>query len=116
MEQERKMGSPKVDGICDKIKEIHARKSHDYAQDDNPFSNFERAAIIASWFSNPVHKVFATVLGIKIVRIAELLNGKNPKNESIEDSFLDLSTYSILQLAYYLTEKESRPGDIPPNT
>jgi len=85
-----------VEQICNQIQEIHARKNHDYAQEGNPYSNFDRAAIIASWFNDSTDKVFATMLGIKLARLAELLNGKTPKNESVFDSFLDLNTYSVI--------------------
>jgi len=98
------MSSPKVKEIVNKIIAIHEKKSADYAKDDNPFSNFERAALLASWFDDPVDKVFVTMLGIKLARLAELLNGKSPKNESIEDSFLDYDTYAVLWYAYYLTK------------
>lgn len=96
------MPSPIVNDILKQIEEIHNRKSADYASVENPWSNFERASILASWFNDPVHKVFATMIGIKMARLAELLNGKVPKNESIADSFLDNDTYSILFHAYYL--------------
>ncbi len=103
------MPSPYVAQIAKKIEEIHARKSADYAKEENPFLNFERAAIIASWFNDPVDKVFATFIGNKLARKAELLNGKTPKNESIADTFLDENTYSILWHAYYLSKNTSTP-------
>lgn len=96
------MANKHVPEILKRIQEIHDRKSADYASESNAFSNFERAACIAEWFNDPVHKVFATMIGIKLARLAELLNGKRPKNESIDDSFLDQDTYSILFHSYYL--------------
>ena len=97
------MSSPIVKELLSRIQEIHDRKNADYASEANPFSNFERAAEIASWFNNPADKVFATMIGIKLARLAELLNGKTPKNESIDDSFLDNETYAILWHAFYLS-------------
>ena len=79
---------------------IHVKKSHDYAQDDNAYSNFERAAIIASWFDHPVHKSFAMMIGIKLARAAELLNGKTAKNESVDDTMLDNFVYAGLFASY----------------
>lgn len=96
------MGSPHVKRILERIKEIHDRKNHDYAQEDNPFSNFERSGELISWFADPVHQSFAGLIGIKLARLAELLNGKEAKNESIDDSFLDLCTYCVLFHSYYL--------------
>lgn len=97
------MPSKFVAEITKRINEIHDRKNQDYAQEGNPFSNFERMSTIAEWFNDPVHKSFVSLIGVKLARLAELLNGKTPKNESIDDSFLDLCTYCVLFHAYYLT-------------
>lgn len=82
--------------ILDKCKELHEKKSHDYAQDDNPFSNFEYAAKVADIFTDPVDKVFATLIGVKLARLAELRKGKEPKNESIEDTCIDFVNYAAI--------------------
>ena len=84
------------------MREMHERKNRDYAQDENWASNFERAATIASWFNDKIDKVFATMIGIKLARLAELKNGKVPNNESIADSMLDMDVYAVLWHAYYL--------------
>ena len=91
--------------ILEDIKAIHDKKSADYATDANPYSNFERAATIASWFTDDIDKVFATMIGIKLARIAELSSGKEPKNESLNDSRLDLCTYNVLWYSYRLDKK-----------
>lgn len=88
--------------ILKRIQEIHDKKAHDYSQEGDRYSNFKRAAIIAEWFNDPVDKVFATMIGIKLARKAELLNGKSPKNESVEDTFLDENTYSVIWHTWYL--------------
>lgn len=95
------MSSPKVSEILSRIQAIHDRKNADYAQEGNPFSNFQRAAMLAEWFDTKNNKVFATLLGIKLARLAELLNGKEAKNESVDDSFLDLCTYCVIWMAMY---------------
>ena len=77
--------------------EVHDAKSHDYAKDHNRYSNFEFAAQLADEFPDGPDRVFATMIGIKLARLAELLkNHKTPKHESIEDTFLDLSNYGVL--------------------
>lgn len=107
------MGAPQVKEILSRINEIHERKNHDYAQENDPFSNFKRAAVISEWFKDPVDKVFAVMMGIKLARLAELLNGKIAKNESTDDSFLDLDTYSILWHSWFLHQQEyTRPVDV----
>lgn len=79
-------------------KQIIESKGHDYTKDPkaNQFENFERSALISSWFNDDVDKAFAVLVGTKLARLATLLNGKSPKNESIEDSFLDLMNYAAL--------------------
>jgi len=80
---------------------VHVKKNHDYAQEGNPFSNFERAAVIVSWFKNDIDKVFACLIGVKLARLAELRNGKTPNNESIRDNGIDLTNYAGLWQAYW---------------
>jgi hypothetical protein len=93
-------GNPQVDAVMDRIAAIHAKKSHDYAQAGNPYSNFEYAAKVAERFTDPIDKVFATMIGIKLARLAELRAGKQPKNESVRDSFDDLATYAMIWNSY----------------
>lgn len=90
------MRNPIHSEILDKCKELHEKKSHDYAQDDNPFSNFEYAAKVAEPFTDPVDRVFATLIGVKLARLAELRKGKEPKNESIEDTCIDFVNYAAI--------------------
>lgn len=98
-------GVPEFIKLLNDSKEVHLKKRHDYALEDNPFSNFERSAIIMSWFNDPVDKSFANLVGTKLARLAELRNGKSPKNESIYDTLLDLGTYCFLWGAYIVRRK-----------
>ena len=98
---------PEFIQLLEASKEIHLRKNQDYASEENPFSNFERSALIASWFDDRVDKSFAILVGTKLARLAELLNGKTPKNESIYDTFLDLGTYCFLW-GSYIVRKERK--------
>ena len=91
---------PEVIEMLDKIKQIHAKKNEDYAS-VNPFDNFQRSAVVSEWFNNRFDKVFVTLIATKLARLATLLNSdKQPNNESVEDSFLDLATYCILWSAF----------------
>lgn len=100
-------GSKHFVALLEKMNKVHQEKNHDYAQAGSPFSNFERAAIIVSWFNNPIDQVFAGLIGIKIARLAELCNGKMPKNESIDDNGLDLANYAGLWQAFREYNRES---------
>lgn len=78
---------------------IHKKKSQDYTTDaaTNPMENFERCALVASWFRDDIDKVFTTLITVKLARLAVLLSTeRTPNNESIEDTFIDLITYSAL--------------------
>lgn len=90
------MKNPIHQEVLDRCRQLHDLKSHDYAQEDNVYSNFEYAAQVAAPFTDPVDKVFAMMIGVKLARLAELRKGKVPKNEPIEDSFVDLTNYAAL--------------------
>jgi hypothetical protein len=91
---------PEFIELLDASRAIHLKKNQDYANANNPFSNFERSAELISWFSNPNDKSFVALIGTKLARIAELSDGRTPNNESLDDSFLDLLTYVGLWAAY----------------
>lgn len=92
---------PGVMTLLNKIASTHEKKNEDYAASDNQFENFEHSALVSSWFKQDIDKAFVTLITTKLTRLATLLNSdKPPNNESIDDSFLDLATYSILWGAY----------------
>ncbi len=88
----------KAQELMDKAKSLLSSKGEDYTKDPtvNQFENFDKVAIVASWFENDIDKPYAVLVATKLVRLATLLNGKSPKNESILDSFLDLINYAAL--------------------
>ena len=99
------MTNPEFDQLIEQIKAIHASKSHDYSA-FGPYENFERASLVSSWFNDPHDKVFTTFIATKLTRLATLLNSsESPKNESIEDSFLDLVTYCALWASWRKSSK-----------
>lgn len=106
-EQEEKPRIPEFIQLLDDSRAIHLKKNQDYAQENNPFSNFERSAIIMSWFDDPVDKAFVNLIGTKLARLAELRNGKTAKNESIYDTLLDLGTYCFLWGAYIMRQSNN---------
>lgn len=93
--------------IMNQMIEIHDSKNHDYTE-KRWDENFLRMAVIGEWFNDPVHKTFAIMIGVKLARLAVLLNGKTPNNESIEDSGVDLANYAVLFAAYIKEESESK--------
>ena len=98
---------PNYDAIIKKAKFLCDNKNIDYAQTQEPFSNFEMVESL---------KICDTPTGIlvrisdKIARIANLLkrNGKMAiKDEKLEDTMLDLINYSIILLSYYMYTEDS---------
>lgn len=103
--------NPTFNNLLDELKELHDKKSHDYAQDANVYSNFELAADIAGV---TVNQVFRVLIGVKLARLKELLSGptKPPNNESIMDTFKDLTVYSGLMTSYAKDREAVTPSEI----
>lgn len=100
--------NPHFADLLHKMAKIYVRKAADYSKDNNQYSNFEYAAQVSGIFTNDIDRVFATMLGIKMARIAELRKGKTPKNESLADSFLDLAVYAVLWGSYFSKQESQR--------
>lgn len=81
--------------------DLHEKKSHDYASDNNPFGNYEFAGSLGSLFKHsPLDIGFVTRIGEKLFRLSNLEGtGKAPKNESIEDTELDICVITVLWMA-----------------
>jgi hypothetical protein len=79
----------------EKLIMLHRKKNEDYTGDKgNPFFNFDVAGDISKLFIEADDKVFATMVGIKLGRIAALRSsGKRPNHESVLDSFDDAIVY-----------------------
>lgn len=94
-------GSSTFYQLLERMKELHDKKSHDYASDENPFGNYHFAGQIAGLFrKNHQDAGFAGRLAEKIYRLANLENGdKSPRNESIEDTELDIAVITVLWMA-----------------
>lgn len=92
------MSIPGVIETFDKLKELHIKKNQDYTgKSSNPYFNFDVATELQMLFHDDWHKTYATMIGIKLGRIAALLNSGNTANhESIEDSFDDLIVYAAI--------------------
>lgn len=101
--------------LLEKMKITHQKKNDDYAGNNNVHENFERMALVSEWFHDPLDKVYTSMITVKLARLATLLNkeakGESPNNESVEDSFLDLTNYCALWYSNYVDrtfDKESQ--------
>lgn len=72
--------------MMDQDLDLLARKNHDYASDEDALSNFRDFG----WQGVVVR------IGDKYNRLKEMAKGKEPKNESLLDSFIDLAVYSYI--------------------
>lgn len=87
------MEIPKIFEKCEKIT---MSKRHDYCSTEDNHENFKRAGLLLDWFNSPIDKPYVALIGTKLARLASLLGNKEPNNESIEDTFLDLINYCAL--------------------
>jgi predicted peroxiredoxin len=89
--------NPKFQKVLEKLTVLHNKKSNDYAQNNDYYSNFKFAAFVAGV---TVDQVFRVMLGIKLARLKELKSGKTPNFESIQDTILDLANYGCIYASY----------------
>lgn len=86
------------DEVLNEMQDVHDKKNADYASDEDPFSNFTG---VASATGLSVDMVFFTMIGIKVMRLKELVGvGKDPNFESVDDTILDLANYAAIWKAF----------------
>ena len=100
---QREMQNKKFNDLLNQIKEIHANKNHDYANNEDSLSNLKLCKTllgIPSWIGTIVR-----ILD-KVSRVAEFARKGElkVKSEGIRDTFIDLAVYSLL--AVILMEEE----------
>lgn len=89
------------DKLLEKMRTTHNRKGNDYTTAGD-FENFERVSEVTGWFKSDIDKAFVGHITTKLSRLASLLGRKDPKNESVEDTLLDLNVYCGLWYSYHL--------------
>lgn len=80
------------DNMVAEMRKVMLGKGDDYANEDR-LSNFRLAGNICG--VTPELNCL-NLIATKVARLGVLLQGKEPKNESVQDSILDLSNYSVL--------------------
>lgn len=83
--------------ILDEMLELHHRKMGDYARPEDPYLNFRKNSGV--WgtldYLEPLKRATE-----KMIRISELTQkNKEPNNESIDDSILDIAILAVISLA-----------------
>lgn len=88
---------PEFEQTLQTMLKIHESKNIDYANESNPFSNFDLSEQGLKLFPNPRDGAFAWPIFTKLARLSVLMNGKDkPNNESVQDSLIDIANYTIL--------------------
>lgn len=87
--------------ILRQMEEVLERKRHDYADDNNRYSNFEFTGRILDEAVEAgvrgANLSFLSLLTTKLARIIELVgHNKKAENEALEDSLMDGANYLIL--------------------
>lgn len=80
------------DNMVAEMRKVMLGKGDDYANEDR-LSNFKLAGNICG--ITPELNCL-NLIATKVARLGVLLQGKEPKNESVQDSVLDLSNYAVL--------------------
>lgn len=98
----------------DNLKDLYIKKNQDYTGvSGNKFFNFDVARELMEKFQHDRDKVYVNMIGIKLGRLAALLNsGAVPNHESISDSFDDLIVYAAIWKADRITREEDDNGDV----
>lgn len=78
--------------FTEEMRQILIQKGNDYASENAP-TNFELAGAICG-LSPQLNCL--SLIATKVARLGVLLHGKEPKNESVHDSILDLANYAFL--------------------
>lgn len=92
--------------IFDELKELHIKKSHDYATDIDPHSNFMSAN---EWGVEPWIGVMLR-LQDKVKRLQTFALKGLLLNEAAEDSLRDIAVYAIIALI--ILKKRTEEKDI----
>jgi len=96
---EKLVGHPMFYELLKKMAEVHSAKNHDYAMGGDPLSNFK----LAGAFGVPPFVGVMVRMSDKWSRLISLIQkgrAGNPevKEESIEDTLLDLANYALLAI------------------
>jgi len=88
------MRNPKFKKLLDQLLDIHERKNADYATSADPLSNFRECEA----FGIPAWKGCLVRMSDKWSRLKQLASLREPavKEESILDTLMDLSCYSLI--------------------
>ncbi len=94
-------GDPRFHAILDEMRALHDRKAADYGLGEDPLANVRAS----KEFGVPAWVGCMIRANDKVIRIKSMATKGTLKNESVEDSLIDLAAYAILGLILYREEK-----------
>lgn len=85
------------DAVLAELREMHHRKNQDYGRDADPYANVRASEDFGmpGWVGGMVRA------NDKMRRIQKAASGGELKNESLEDSLIDLAVYSVISLILF---------------
>lgn len=97
--------------LLEKMKEIHDAKRHDYASNEDRFSNL----MLSELMGIPAWKGCLVRISDKFSRLTEFAKKEElkVKDESIEDTFLDMANYALIGIILYRREKRKAEMNNP---
>jgi len=98
-------GHPDFYEIMIDLMDLHNRKNHDYASDENPLSNFQRVGHLADIYNVWGWKVSSAVKIACINKLKQfdaymnlLQEGKEALVEGVPERLKDVAVYSVLEM------------------
>lgn len=99
-------GHPEYLKLLDEMKELHCRKAADYGRGEDCFANVRASSDfgVPAWVGTMIRA------NDKLHRIKSLIVNGSLKNESVEDSLMDLAAYSLIALVLYREGQVAKAG------
>lgn len=94
-------GHPEYMRLLDEMKALHVRKAADYGRGADPFANVRSS----SEFGLPGWLGVMIRANDKMHRIKSFAQNGALKNESLEDSLMDLAAYALIALVLYREQR-----------
>lgn len=98
----RNFGDPRVHKLFQEAIDLYNRKNHDYAEDVDPMSNFEKSR---DFGVEPWRAVLIRI-NDKMSRLSQLSKKSAQVEEKVRDTLLDIANYSLIAAVLYEEEHE----------
>lgn len=107
---ETRRGDPRFHAILDALRDLHEKKQDDYGAAGDPLANIRASEVIGI----PAWKGAWLRARDKVGRIDAFCMRGKLSNEGVEDSWMDLATYSIICLILFREAQAAKAPDSGP--